>query len=229
MAVVTHLREKMTRSADQGSAEGAAHPALVTIGTPMLREPTQRITDFAAAKELCDRLVDVLGEINGAGLAANQIGVWQRAMVFQVRKTELHPDRPETPLYVMINPDILEMSQETIDAWEGCFSVPGYMGLVPRAVRLKCRWNSVDGVEHVEDFEGWPARVIQHECDHLDGKVYIDRMKSMLHFSTQPNYRDFYMPKPPTNLESPNQDSRHPSSPDSNHALNKDSSQEGKQ
>jgi peptide deformylase len=186
----------MTRPADQGSAEGAAHPELVTIGTPMLRQPTERITDFDNARELCDRLVFLLGEINGAGLAANQIGVWQRAMVFQVRKTELHPDRPETPLYVMINPDILEMSEETVDAWEGCFSVPGYMGLVPRACRLKCRWDSIDGQEHVEEFEGWAARVIQHECDHLDGKVYIDRMKSMLNFSTQPNYREFNLPKP---------------------------------
>lgn len=186
----------MTRPADQGSAEGAAHPELVTVGTPMLREPTRRVTDFAAAEALCERLVALLEEINGAGLAANQIGVWERVMVFQVRKTELHPDRPETPLYVMINPDILEMSEETVDGWEGCFSVPGYMGLVPRAVRLKCRWKSVDGTEHTQDFEGWAARVIQHECDHLDGKVYIDRMKSMLDFSTQANYREFYLRKP---------------------------------
>ncbi|RTL39738.1 MAG: peptide deformylase [Candidatus Melainabacteria bacterium] len=191
----------MTRPADQGSAEGAAHPELVTIGTPMLRQPTTRITDFDGARALCERLVYLLAEINGAGLAANQIGAWQRAMVFQVRKTELHPDRPETPLYVMINPDIIEMSEETVDGWEGCFSVPGYMGLVPRATRLKCRWDSVDGEEHIQEFEGWAARVIQHECDHLDGKVYIDRMKSMLNFSTQPNYKEFHMPKPSTVLD----------------------------
>ncbi len=187
----------MTRPSDQGSPEGAVHPELVTIGTPMLREPTKRIEDFAAAGALCERLVFLLGEINGAGLAANQIGVWQRAMVFQVRKTELHPNRPETPLYIMINPDILEMSEETIDGWEGCFSVPGYMGLVSRAARLTCRWNSADGAEHIEKFEGWAARVIQHECDHLDGKVYVDRMTSMLNFSTQPNYKEFQLPQPP--------------------------------
>ncbi len=191
----------MTRPFDQGSPEGAVHPELVTIGTPMLREPTKRIEDFAAAAALCERLVVLLGEINGAGLAANQIGVWERAMVFQVRKTELHPDRPETPLYIMINPDILEMSEETVDGWEGCFSVPGYMGLVPRAVRLRCRWSLPDGAEHVQEFEGWAARVIQHECDHLDGKVYIDRMKSMLNFSTQGNYKEFHLPKPPVTPE----------------------------
>ncbi|CAN5727982.1 hypothetical protein BH10CYA1_BH10CYA1_50360 [soil metagenome] len=201
MAVVTHLRKKMTRPFDQGSPEGAVHPELVTIGTPMLREPTKRVEDFAAAGALCERLVFLLGEINGAGLAANQIGVWERAMVFQVRKTELHPERPETPLYIMINPDILEMSDETVDGWEGCFSVPGYMGLVARAARLTCRWNSPDGAEHIEEFEGWAARVIQHECDHLDGKVYVDRMKSMLNFTTQPNFKEFQLPKPPISAE----------------------------
>jgi peptide deformylase len=187
----------MTRPFDHGSAEGAAHPELVTLGTPMLRQPTSRVEDCASAGELCEKLVYLLAEINGAGLAANQIGVSLRVMVFQVRKTELHPDRPETPLYVMINPDILERSEATIDGWEGCFSVPGYLGLVPRAASLACRYETPDGVEHVEKFEGYAARVIQHECDHLDGKVYLDQMKSMLDFTTQANFKQFLIPKKP--------------------------------
>ncbi|HEY9678320.1 MAG TPA: peptide deformylase [Drouetiella sp.] len=191
----------MTRSFDQGIPDGAAHAELVTIGTPKLREATKRVTDIAAALPLCEKLVEMLTIINGAGLAANQIGVWQRVMCFQVRKTELHPDRPETPLYVMINPDILERSDELIDGWEGCFSVPGYMGLVPRATKLKCRWNSPDGAEHIAEFEGWAARVIQHECDHLDGKVYLDQMKSMLDLSTAGNFRHFHLPPPKPNDE----------------------------
>jgi peptide deformylase len=187
----------MERPFDHGSADGAAHPEIVTIGAPMLRQPTQRVEDCAAVGALCEKLVFMLAEINGAGLAANQIGVWQRVMVFQVRKTELHPNRPETPLYIMINPDILEKSEDTIDGWEGCFSVPGYLGLVPRAVRLKCRYNTPDGAEHIEEFEGYAARVIQHECDHLDGHVYLDRMKSMLDFATQGNFKQFQLPRKP--------------------------------
>lgn len=185
----------MTRPFEQGSAEGAAHPELVTIGTPMLKHPTKRVEDPAGAAELCDRLVLLLKEINGAGLAANQIGVQLRVMVFEVRKTELHPDRPESPLYMMINPDIIEQSADQEDGWEGCFSVPGYMGLVPRSRRLTCRYNTSDGAEHVEVFEGYIARVIQHECDHLDGKIYLDRMQSMLDLSTQANYKHFVQAK----------------------------------
>src|SRR6202034_4528787 len=124
---------KMERAYELGLADGAAHPELVTIGAGILRSPTQRVESPSSAyvEQLCEKLVFLLGEINGAGLAANQIGVPLRVMVFQVRKTELFPDRPETRLYVMINPDILERSQETEDAFEGCFSVPGYTGMVP--------------------------------------------------------------------------------------------------
>ena len=185
----------MDRPFELGSAELAAHPDLVTIGTPLLRQATQRVTDPSSVTDLCDLLVTRLKDINGAGLAANQIGVPLRVMVFEVKKTELHPDRPESPLYVMINPDILERSDELEDGWEGCFSVPGYMGLVPQSISLTCRYDTTDGTEHVEQFEGYTARVIQHECDHLDGKIYLDRMKSMLDLSTQANFKHFRTPR----------------------------------
>ena len=186
----------MDRPFELGSAELAAHQDLVTIGTAVLKEPTQRVADPRTVIDLCTLLVTRLRDINGAGLAANQIGVCLRVMVFEVKKTELHPDRPESPLYVMINPDILERSDQTEDGWEGCFSVPEYMGLVPRSISLTCRYDTTDGATHVERFEGYMARVIQHECDHLDGKIYLEQMKSMLDLSTQANFKHFRRPTP---------------------------------
>jgi peptide deformylase len=91
----------------------------------------------------------------------------------------------------MINPQILEKSQDLIDGWEGCFSVPGYMGMVPRSTNLKLRYFTADGNEHVETFSGYVARVIQHEFDHLEGTIYLDRMPSTETLCTKPNYLHF--------------------------------------
>lgn len=180
---------------ERGSCEGAAHSELVTIGAPMLRRPSSEVADPASARELCEKLVALMQEIQGAGLAAPQIGIPLKVIVFQIRKTELHPDRVESPLYMMVNPLMLERSNEEIEAWEGCFSVPGYMGIVPRAKTVKVRYFTPDGLEHCEEFHDAVARVIQHECDHVEGYVYLDRMRSMRDLVTKPNYLHFELYK----------------------------------
>ncbi|HEV3156525.1 MAG TPA: peptide deformylase [Candidatus Baltobacteraceae bacterium] len=173
---------------DRQWMSGAAHENIVTVGNPMLRQYATVIGDIGAGKRLADRMALLLRELKGAGLAAPQIGFSERVIVVEVRKTDVFPDRQESPLYAMINPSITEASEEVEEGWEGCFSVPGLMGQVSRHKSITVRYVSLDGFEHREIFNGYVARVIQHECDHLIGAIFLDRMKSMQSITTVANY-----------------------------------------
>jgi len=164
---------------------------LVHVGDPIMRRSCVKVTDFAEATERVDLLTKVVRGIQGAGLAANQYGLDTQVAVAEVRKTELFPDRPEHPLVVLINPEIIFYSDELEWDWEGCFSVPGYLGYVPRSSKIVVRNHNTAGKMSEETYEGYIARVIQHEFDHLQGKVYLDRMPSMDKFVTRKNYQRF--------------------------------------
>jgi peptide deformylase len=138
------------------------------------------------------RMVDRLRALNGAGLAAPQIGEPVKVVVIEVRRTDVFPDRPECPLLQMINPVILDRSDSVLVDWEGCFSVPGLMGLVPRAETITVSFVAADGQQATERFSGYPARVIQHEVDHLDGVEFVDRMVDMTSLTTVQNYLNFH-------------------------------------
>ena len=178
---------------DSSWINGAFDDAVVTIGNPRLKAPTAAI-DAADAAELLKILVTRLRELNGAGLAAPQIGVSVRAAIVEVRKTDVFPDRPETGLIQLLNPVILERSDETTSDWEGCFSVPGYLGLVHRAESITVRYTTETGETVTREFEGYTARVVQHEIDHLEGLVYLDRMPDMTSLTTAQNYLDNHRP-----------------------------------
>lgn len=161
---------------------------LVHIGDPIIRTRAQPMQSQMQGAKICRILCDKMREIQGAGLAAPQIGLPYRVFVFEVRKTDLFPDREESPLYTMINPELEILSEEQLEDHEGCFSVPGYLGIVPRYSKLKASWTDPDGSAREEIFEGYRARVIQHEMDHLNGIVYLDRMPDMSTFTTRENY-----------------------------------------
>jgi peptide deformylase len=126
--------------------------------------------------------------LNGAGLAAPQIGASLKVVVVEVRKTDVFPDRPTSPLLQMINPVITKLAGETEDGWEGCFSVPGIMGLVPRSATVTVEYTTADGAHVSDTYSGYLARVIQHEIDHLEGIEFVDRMTSMESLATVKNY-----------------------------------------
>jgi peptide deformylase len=174
-------------------AQGVADDGVVTIGDPLLKAPTTSV-ETAEAGELLKALVTRLRELHGAGLAAPQIGVSVRAAIVEVRKTELFPDRPETGLIQLVDPVVVERSDESMLDWEGCFSVPGYMGQVPRAEHVTVRYTTETGETVTRDFAGYLARVVQHEIDHLDGLVYLDRMADLASLTTVQNYLDHHRP-----------------------------------
>jgi peptide deformylase len=130
-------------------------------------------------QRLIDDMVETMREYDGAGLAANQVHVLRQVAVIEVAANPRYPDAPQIPLTVLVNPVVTPLTEETEDGWEGCLSVPDMRGVVSRltAVRLQCHDREGRPVDLVaKDFF---ARVIQHETDHLNGIVYVDRMRDL--------------------------------------------------
>lgn len=177
---------------DQDWIAGIAGDGIVTIGDPRLKRATALAGNPQEVSELLFAMVGRLRGLNGAGLAAPQVGAAVRVIVVEVRRTDVFPDRPETPLLQMINPVITKRSVSELTDWEGCFSVPGLMGQVPRAERVTVVYTTPDGRQVTEDYEGYAAQVIQHETDHLDGVEFLDRMRSMETITTVQNYLAFH-------------------------------------
>lgn len=177
---------------DRGWISGVAGEGIVTIGDPRLKAPTAGVEAVDDVARLLTTMVDRLRSLNGAGLAAPQIGAAVRVVIIEVRKTDVFPDRPECPLLQMINPVVVDRSESNVVGWEGCFSVPGLMGLVPRAEKITVDYLSPDGERLVEEYSGYVARVIQHEVDHLDGVEFVDRMNSMQSLTTVQNHLAFH-------------------------------------
>jgi len=132
---------------------------------------------------LVQDLFETMKDAHGAGLAAPQIGVNLRVVIFGSGNINpRYPDAPIIPQTILINPILEPLSEEMESAWEGCLSVPGLRGLVPRHVALRYRGFDLDGTEIERRVDGFHARVVQHECDHLDGVLYPMRIEDMRQF-----------------------------------------------
>jgi len=157
---------------------------LLKMGDPRLLEistPVDPIDALALAPLLND-LWDTMADANGAGLAAPQIGVMRRIVIFGYQTNPRYPEAPAVPETVLINPQITPLDDTREDGWEGCLSVPGMRGMVPRYREI--RYQGFDQYGEIIDREvsGFHARVVQHECDHLDGILYPQRIEDMRSF-----------------------------------------------
>lgn len=164
-------------SADARWMQGLAPPGIVTVGDPVLYSKTRivRPRDRTLVKALAERMVAKMEELNAQGLAAPQVGENFRLIVIRTRPKELAPDVPESALYVMVNPEIVSVSPGDEERMEGCYSIPGLLGLVRRHKSVEVRWEDPDGGQHQELLSGYLARVAEHEVDHLDGLLWPDR------------------------------------------------------
>ena len=133
-------------------------------------------------RELLEDMWDTMAAENGAGLAAPQIGVMQRVVIFGCQTNSRYPDAPAVPQTILINPQISVIGDQLEQGWEGCLSVPGMRGLVPRYQQIRYRGYSPDGELIEREASGFHARVVQHECDHLDGILYPMRITDMRSF-----------------------------------------------
>ncbi len=157
---------------------------VLKMGTLSLSERSQEVSEFACAKlyDLITDLKDVLAKEGGVGIAAPQIGVNQRVVIFGFESSVRYPNEKPVPFTVLINPVITPLSEEKIEGWEGCLSVPGLRGKVPRHQKIHYMGFNEEGerIERVAD--NFHARMVQHECDHLDGILYPERMTNMRDF-----------------------------------------------
>ena len=152
---------------------------ILKMGDPRLLRVAARVETFDTPElhALVADMFDTMRAANGAGLAAPQIGIDLQLVIFGFARNERYPEAKPVPETVLLNPTIEPLAAEVEDGWEGCLSVPGLRGVVPRFARIRYRGFDLQGRPIERDAEGFHARVVQHECDHLIGKLYPMRIR----------------------------------------------------
>lgn len=157
---------------------------ILKMGDPRLLRVAQPVREFDTPQlhALIADMFETMEAANGAGLAAPQIGVDLQLVIFGFTSNERYPDAPPVPRTVLINPTIAPLSDEEEEGWEGCLSVPGLRAVVPRFARIRYSGFDPQGQPIEREAEGFHARVVQHECDHLIGKLYPMRVRDFTKF-----------------------------------------------
>jgi peptide deformylase len=157
---------------------------VLKMGDPRLLQPARPLEQFDTPQlyALLADMRDTMAHLSGAGLAAPQIGVDLQVVIFGVEKNERYPQAEEVPDTVLINPVLTPLSDELEEDWEGCLSVPGLRGMVPRHVSVRYRGFDAKGKRIDRSVSGFHARVVQHECDHLLGILYPMRIRDFSKF-----------------------------------------------
>lgn len=179
--IVTGARDKTIR---MDKATAMAILPVLRLGNPLLLDESEPVATFDSEElhSLVTDMIDTMRDLNGAGLAAPQIGAQKRVVVFGFEENPRYPDADSVPFTVLINPEITPVGDEMEEDWEGCLSVPGMRGLVPRYVSIRYAGYDVQGNRIERTARGFHARVVQHEVDHLDGVLYPQRITDMTQF-----------------------------------------------
>jgi peptide deformylase len=156
---------------------------IARMGHPVLRRRAAEVEDPTSpeTRRLVDDMIETLADIGGAGLAAPQVHVPKRVVIFSVPPERIVEEPGATPLdlTILVNPVVEPLTDGTELGWEGCLSVPGLRGVVPRFTRVRYRGTTPEGEKIEREASGFHARVVQHECDHLDGILYPMRMTDL--------------------------------------------------
>jgi peptide deformylase len=154
------------------------------MGDPLLLQVSEPVTAFGTPElfGLLQDMQDTMYALDGAGIAAPQIGVLKRVVIFGSEQNPRYPDAEPVPFTVLCNPVIVPLSDAIEDGWEGCLSVPGLRGVVPRWKDVRYSGYDQFGVPFEREVTGFHARVVQHECDHLDGILYPRRIRDLTQF-----------------------------------------------
>jgi peptide deformylase len=158
--------------------------AILKMGDPRLLHPADPVTAFDTPElhTLIADMFDTMADAGGVGLAAPQIGVGLQVVIFGFEHSQRYPDAPPVPMTVLVNPVITPLDEAQDEDWEGCLSVPGLRGVVPRFTRIRYQGFDPKGAIIDRIAEGFHARVVQHECDHLIGKLYPMRVRDFSRF-----------------------------------------------
>lgn len=164
---------------------------IIQLGNPILRQQSTPIDNVGdpCIQKLIDELIATVAKANGVGIAAPQVAESCRLFIVASRPNPRYPTAPEMEPTAMINPRIIAHSTDIVKGWEGCLSVPGIRGLVPRYQAIEVEYTSRDGKLHRQELTDFVARIFQHEYDHLDGIVFIDRVESTQELMTEQEYQ----------------------------------------
>ncbi len=165
---------------------------ILKMGDPLLLRVSEPVTEFNSPEleELIRDMFDTMASATGAGLAAPQIGVLKRIVIFGLEKNPRYPDAEEVPTTVLINPTVQPVGRKMENDWEGCLSVPGMRGLVSRYSHVRYTGFTAQGERFEREVQGFHARVVQHECDHLDGILYPRRISDLRNFGFEDAFGD---------------------------------------
>lgn len=170
---------------------------IATLGHPVLREVARKLTrdELASPKvqTFIDDLVETMHDANGAGLAANQVYEPIRICAIEVRNNPRYPYKPNFPLTILVNPEVVPTTDDTFMNYEGCLSVPNLRGEVRRFTGVKVRAWDRHGKDVELDVKGLTAGTFQHEVDHLDGKVFLDRVEDTRTLATWADFERYHM------------------------------------
>jgi peptide deformylase len=156
---------------------------VLKMGEPLLRAVAQPVARFdSELAALVADMDDTMRALSGAGIAAPQIGVGLRVVIFELKDNPRYPHIAPVPYTVLVNPLVTALGAEQDEGWEGCLSVPGMRGLVPRYIRVRYQGFDVHGTAIDRTVEGFHARVVQHEVDHLDGILFPQRVRDLRDF-----------------------------------------------
>ncbi len=160
------------------------------LGNPVLRQISQPVFHLQEeeTQQFLDRLLKTLVDSNGVGIAAPQVGVSQRVLIIASRPSPRYPNAPEMEPVVMVNPHLVSHSEEIAQDWEGCLSIPGIRGLVPRYRAIEVEYTTHDGKLQRQELTDFVARIFQHEFDHLNGLMFLDRLESVRDIVTDQEY-----------------------------------------
>lgn len=164
---------------------------IICLGNPILRQtsvPVQNIHDVSI-QTLIDDLIATTIAANGVGIAAPQIAISERLFIIASRPNPRYPHAPEMEPTAMINPKIIDYSPTTVKGWEGCLSVPGLRGFVPRSMTIQVEYTDRNGCQRYCQLSDFVARIFQHEYDHLEGIVFLDRVESASSIITEAEYQ----------------------------------------
>ena len=168
------------------------------LGHPVLRKATanlvQRELQSAAMQKFIDDMIETMKEYDGVGLAADQVHESKQLAVLEVANNPRYPNKPDVPLTVLVNPKVTPLSDVLEEDWEGCLSIPDLRGKVPRYTSVRVQAWDRNGQELDYVTTGFHARVIQHEFDHLNGKLYVDRMCDLTTLSFLQEFARYWLP-----------------------------------
>lgn len=163
---------------------------IIELGNPILRKKAKIVNDITDTEiqKLIDDLIQTVYEVNGVGIAAPQVSESLQIFIMAPSPNPRYPEAPEMEPETIINPTITSMSEETEKDWEGCLSIPGIRGLVPRSKSISVKYSDRNGQENEVCYSDFIARIFQYEYDHLNGIVFLDRIESNKEIITDREY-----------------------------------------